>query len=125
MKNYWLSEYNNHQEAKNQKMNDDDYEDEDEEESGHSLKDSLTDRQKLMYEHYEHIVEEFGPFNKSGKANGAHYAPAKQNPFKKAGMICSNCVFYQKEQACEIVSGTIEPQAICKLWIIPQDLIKE
>lgn len=118
MTNYWLSEYSD----------DDNYEDpedkqpeDDEEESGPEKK--LNPRQKLLYEHYEHIVEMFGYFDQSAQGNGAHYAPAKVNPFIKEGMVCSNCVFFQGGQACELVKGTIEPNAICKLWIIPEDLI--
>jgi dsRNA-specific ribonuclease len=48
----------------------------------------------------------------------------KKFPFKEEGLMCSNCVFYIGGGACEIVKGKIEPEAICKLWIIPQELIK-
>jgi len=84
----------------------------------------LNDRQKMMHEHYEHVVEEYGKFNKSAKADGAHYAPAAANPFKNEGMICGNCVYFIGGGGCEIVSGSIESDAICKLWIIPETLIK-
>ena len=86
-------------------------------------KDKLNPRQKMLYEQYESIVEEFGMFDQSSKGNGAHYAPAKVNPFIKEGMVCGNCVFFIGGQACEIVKGNIEPNAICKLWIIPENLI--
>jgi hypothetical protein len=95
--------------------------DDDEEEP----EDKLTDRQKKLYEAYEEVVEEYGKFNQSAKANGAHYAPASKNPFKNAGMVCGNCVYFIGGGGCEIVSGKIEPMAICKLWIIPEELIKE
>jgi hypothetical protein len=84
----------------------------------------LNDRQKMMHEHYEHVVEEYGKFNKSAKADGAHYASAAANPFKNEGMICGNCVYFIGGGGCEIVSGSIESDAICKLWIIPETLIK-
>lgn len=109
MKNYWLSEYND--------SPDDDAEDSD-------IESNLSDRQKMMYEHYEHVVEEFGLFDKSTKSNGSHYVEGSLNPFIKNGMICSNCVFYLTNGKCEIVRGTIDPNAICKLWIIPDALIK-
>ena len=86
-------------------------------------KDNLNPRQQMLYEYYEKIVEEFGPFSRDSKANGAHYAPAKLNPFIKDGMICANCVFFYGGQGCELIKGTIEPNAICKLWIIPENLI--
>ncbi len=68
--------------------------------------------------------EEYGIFDQSSKANGAHYAPAAKNPFIGEGMVCGNCVFFIGGGKCEIVSGNIEPNAICKLWIIPEQLIK-
>lgn len=125
MNNYWLSEF-----VEKPMMDDEDPEDmddssgeepEDDEEDG--PKGKLNDRQKMLYDHYEMIVEEFGMFDQSAKGNGAHYAQAKLNPFVKEGMVCSNCVFFVGGQGCEIVKGIIEPNAICKLWIIPENLI--
>lgn len=122
MSNYWLSEYSNgdDQEMPEDTMPDDEPEDEDPDDP----EQKLNPRQKMMYDHYEHLVEMFGKFDQTAKANGAHYAPAKLNPFVKEGMICANCVFFMGGQGCEIVAGKVEPNAICKLWIIPEGLIK-
>ena len=135
MTNYWLSNINYQlnkikaiEEAS--KPKDDNYDDEMPEDDMEDSEDSddpsanLTPRQKMMYDHYEHVVSEYGKFDKSAKANGAHYAPAAANPFKTEGMICGNCVYFMGGGGCEIVSGTIESDAICKLWIIPENLIK-
>jgi hypothetical protein len=110
MKNYWLSEYNSP---------------DDEEVPEEEPEEKLNDRQKMMYEQYEECVEMHGKFDQTALGNGAHYAPAAKNPFIKEGLICSNCVFFKGGQGCEIVAGKIEPNAICKLWIIPDDLIQE
>ena len=119
--NYWLSEYDSpdDEEMPEDEMPEEEPEDMDDPEE------KLNPRQKMMYDHYEHLVEMFGKFDQTSKANGAHYAPAKANPFVKQGMICSNCVFFMGGQGCEIVAGKIEPNAVCKLWIIPEDLILE
>lgn len=101
-----------------EETSDEDSEDEDDPES------NLNDRQKSMYELYEKIVEQYGKFNKTSDSNGAHYAPSLENPFKEKGLICGNCVYFKGGGACEIVFGTIEPNAICKLWIIPKNLLK-
>ena len=121
MNNYWLSEYDSpdDEEMPEEEMPEEEPEDMDDPEE------KLNPRQKLMYDQYEHAVEMFGKFDQTSKANGAHYAPAKANPFIKQGMICSNCVFFMGGQGCEIVAGKIEPNAVCKLWIIPEDLILE
>ena len=83
----------------------------------------VNSRQYAMYDFYEKIVEEFGKFDQTALADGAHYA--SENPFVESGMKCSNCVFYEGGQGCEIVSGKIDPNAICKLWIINAALIDE
>ena len=124
MQNYWLSEF---EEKTGPDMVDpeDDTDNADSEDPGaNDVKGNLTNRQQTMYENYENTVEEFGMFKQDSKADGAHYAPADSNPFKEEGLMCANCVFYIGGGACEIVKGIIEPEAICKLWIIPQELIK-
>ena len=91
--------------------------------------DEVNARQAAMVEEYVSIAEEYGPFNASTGADGAHYAPADANPFKPEGLICANCELYQPisdtEGRCAIVQGpledgNVEPNAICKLWVIPE-----
>ena len=132
MKNVWLTNLSYQvekmktiNEAPHAARDDDDDEEEEMPEDDEGPKSKLNDRQKMMYEHYEHVVEEYGRFDQSAKANGAHYAPASLNPFKDKGMMCGNCVYFIGGGKCKIVSGKIEPMAICKLWIIPQELIKK
>jgi len=120
MRNYWLSEYVS---PDDEEMPEEEPEDEKEDPDDPEAK--LNPRQKMMYEQYESCVEIHGKYDQTAGANGAHYAPAAKNPFVKEGLICSNCVFFMGGQGCEIVAGKIEPNAICKLWIIPQDLIKK
>lgn len=88
--------------------------------------DSLTERQQELAETYFEHVLEYGMFDQSSKANGAHYAPTSANPFKATGLVCQNCVFFaDSANQCMIVTGSIEPEAICKMWIIPEDMITE
>ena len=79
----------------------------------------LNERQIVMYDMYESIVEEYGLFEQGIGANGAHYMGAEGNPFAKQGMACGNCVFYLANK-CEIVQGEIEVGGLCKLWVIPE-----
>ena len=124
MTNYWLSEYSS---SDDEEMPDEEMPEEgpEDEEDPDDPEEKLNNRQKLMYKHYEHVVEMFGKFDQTAKENGAHYAPAAKNPFVKEGLVCSNCVYFKGGQACEIVAGKVEPNGICKLWIIPSDLIKK
>jgi len=70
------------------------------------------------------IVEEYGQYDQSSGADGSHYFDGNNNPFEMKGMQCSNCVFYE-EGACSIVSGVIDPQGICTLFIIPETKMME
>jgi hypothetical protein len=81
----------------------------------------LNPRQFTMYDLFETMAEEFGMWDQGSGANGAHYM--EENPFASEGMKCSNCVFFEGGKKCEIVSGNIEPEAICKLWIIREELL--
>jgi hypothetical protein len=85
----------------------------------------LNERQKEQATNNAELAVEFGMFDQSSKANGAHYAPAAKNPFKASGLMCQNCVFFNENGQCQLVAGKIEPEAICKLWVIPETKIKE
>lgn len=87
--------------------------------------DELTPMQQAQYEALQDIAEEYGKWDFGNGPSGAHYVPAEKNPFKEEGLVCSNCVFYERDGGCEIVSGEIEPQAICKLWIIHEKYITQ
>jgi hypothetical protein len=84
----------------------------------------LNDRQQSQAEETAELAVKFGMFDQSSGADGAHYAPAAKNPFKADGLMCKNCVFFNEEEAqCQVVAGPIEPEAICKMWIIPESSI--
>ena len=87
---------------------------------------NLNNRQREQYTALESIANRYGKWDATTGADGAHYAPAANNPFISEGLVCANCVFYEQGGQCEIVNGTlpggnVEPNAVCKLWIIPAD----
>ena len=81
----------------------------------------LSPRQQAQYEVTEQLVEVFGMFDQGVGADGAHYVA--ESPFADEGMVCASCVFYEGPRACEVVSGDIAPEGICKLWVIPEQLL--
>jgi HK97 family phage prohead protease len=84
----------------------------------------LNERQQEQAEDIAELALKFGMFDQSTGANGAHYAPAENNPFKAEGLVCRNCVFFDAiNNQCQVVSGDIEPEAVCKLWVIPESEI--
>lgn len=87
-----------------------------------AVKQGLTEHSELLIESYNAIVSELGKFTQG--LDGAHYIPAEQNGFSASGLACRNCVFWNMTNGgCGIVDGIIEPGAICKLWVIPAELI--
>lgn len=82
-----------------------------------------TSRQTALRSAIEGVCETFGKFDYSTGPDGSHYTAAEANPFTAEGLVCANCVFYEGPRACEIVDGDIDPDAICKFWIIPADLL--
>ena len=82
---------------------------------------TLTPRQKALAEAYEQVTEHFGRFDQTIGPDGAHYIVADDNPFVEEGMACSNCVAFRGGGACEWVQGEIQPEGLCKLWVIAAD----
>ena len=78
----------------------------------------LTPRQKEMVDGYVEVEELFGPFDQGTGPDGAHYVA--ESPFAGEGLLCQNCVFYRGPRGCGLVSGDIDPNGICKLWVIPR-----
>jgi len=88
----------------------------------------LIERQKDLYLKIIVNLQTYGYFDRGIGPNGVHYIDAKNNPFKDKGVDCENCVFYYLEgdaPRCELIQGAIEPEAICKFWIISEEDIKE
>lgn len=84
----------------------------------------LNERQQEQAEDYAELALKYGMFNQGTGADGAHYAPADANPFVAEGLKCGNCIFFNEAaNQCQIVEGKIEPNAVCKLWIIPETLL--
>lgn len=79
----------------------------------------LNDRQKAQYENTESVVEVFGQFTQDHSADGCNYeiSPANQ----EHGLVCANCAFFM-EGMCEVVSGEIAAEGLCKLFVIPDSL---
>jgi HK97 family phage prohead protease len=81
----------------------------------------LTPHQVAQVEAESSIAELFGQYNQGSGPDGAHYVP--ESPFADEGLVCSSCAFYEGPRACEVVAGDIDPNGICKKWVIPAALV--
>jgi hypothetical protein len=85
----------------------------------------LSPTQDALYRGYEAVAGQIGGFDQTAGADGAHYMGGSLNLFAEDGLRCANCVFFEGGGACEIVRGQIDPDGICKFWIIPEHLLVE
>lgn len=86
----------------------------------------VTPRQRAHYEATESVAELFGKWGPDNGPDGAHYVA--ESPFVTEGLVCASCVFYEGGRSCEVVEvgpDGVAPEGICKLWIIPGDLVGE
>tara|TARA_Y100000310_G_C20129501_1_gene555196 strand:- start:125 stop:394 length:270 start_codon:yes stop_codon:yes gene_type:complete len=88
------------------------------------MQEGLNNRQFDQASGFLTIVEDFGPWNQGPFSDGAHYFSSEDNPFIDEGMVCGNCIFWEPSGHCQIVSGRIDMQGLCKLWIIPDQLVE-
>jgi hypothetical protein len=79
---------------------------------------SLSPNNYALYEAIEKIAQNGELWPQEGR-DGAHYM--KKSPFAGQGMKCANCVFFNSGGSCDVVSGEIEEEGVCKLWIIPEE----
>jgi len=84
--------------------------------------DGFTPRQRMISAALIEVVHEEGKFDWGLGANGAHYVE-QDNPFLAQNIRCEECVFYDDNFGCAIVEGVINPNAVCKFWIIPESEI--
>jgi HK97 family phage prohead protease len=81
--------------------------------------DTVAPAKKALYKALEDIADIHGHFQPAD----VHYMP--ESPFLAQGMRCANCVFYEGGGACEIVAGSISPEALCQLHIIPESAMSD
>lgn len=83
---------------------------------------SLSSANYALYEAINDIADGEGLWPQDGP-DGAHYM--KASPFADQGMACVNCVFFNDGGSCDAVEGVIDPQGLCKLWIIPEEKLQK
>lgn len=75
----------------------------------------LTIRSAALAESLDLIVDALGCWS----PRDAHYMD--RSPFLDEGLACLNCVAYCPEVGgCYWVDGPIDPEGVCRLWIIPE-----
>jgi hypothetical protein len=77
----------------------------------------LSPRQDAVVTALTNVVATSGQFSQGISESGAQYCA--ESPYDDAGIMCANCVFYMGG-ACHLVQGVIDPEGMCKYWVIPE-----
>jgi hypothetical protein len=82
----------------------------------------LSELQEELAKSLISITMEYGPFQQTSDADGCDYKDASQNK-NNGGKCCAECVFF-RGAGCAIVYGQVEPQGICRFYIISEDSLE-
>lgn len=69
------------------------------------------------------ITQKHGPFDQDGSGVWAGYTPALENEVKDIGVKCSNCIFFQGPNKCQIISLEVEADGKCRFAVIPEGVV--
>lgn len=72
------------------------------------------------YEAMSRIAKENGRWPQQGP-DGCQYSPKSQ--WAARGIKCGNCIFYNEGGVCDIVSGEVAGEGLCRFWQIPEEKI--
>ena len=72
------------------------------------------------YEAMSRIAKENGRWPQQGP-DGCQYSPKSQ--WAARGIKCENCIFYNEGGVCDIVSGEVAGEGLCRFWQIPEEKI--
>ena len=84
---------------------------------------ALVPEERDLAEAILEVVEKHGKFNEDETGVWAGYTPATENEVASIGVVCSNCVFYQGGDLCQIIALPVEPMGKCRLAVIPDGIV--
>lgn len=83
------------------------------------LYNQLTDAEKEFHNSLVSIAEKYGALDNEDLGIWVGYESAAENEDAAIGVKCSNCTLYNAPNGCAILSYTVEPEAKCRLAVIP------
>jgi hypothetical protein len=83
----------------------------------------LIPEEQSLAEALVYITEKYGKFDQDGDGVWAGYTPAYENEVKDIGVKCSNCVFFQGPNKCQIISLEVEADGKCRFAVLPEGAV--
>jgi len=69
------------------------------------------------------IASNYGKFNEDETGIWAGYDSPEENEVKNIGVKCANCVLYEGDGVCKIISQHVEEEGKCRFAVIPDGLV--
>ena len=88
-----------------------------------NLYESLAQPEKDFHDALVGIANKYGPIDQNHSGIWVGYASAVENDKANIGVMCGNCSMYKQDGGCMILSYKVEPQAVCRLAAIPDNLV--
>jgi len=89
------------------------------------IADDLDEQEALLADMLIFLTKRYGKFNEDEIGVWAGYDSPEENDVADIGVKCANCVLYQGEGLCKIISQAVEPEGKCRFAIIPDGVVSE
>ena len=87
--------------------------------------DVLNPQEKMFAESLVSITQAYGKFDEDGEGVWAGYSPPSKNDVKDIGVKCANCVMWEGESMCKIITLPVEAEGKCRLAVIPDNVVQK
>ena len=85
----------------------------------------LTPAEKEFHDALLSISNKYGSLDNEELGIWVGYEPASENEDASIGVKCQNCTLYSDPNGCAILSYQVEPQAKCRLAVIPPGFVSQ
>jgi hypothetical protein len=70
------------------------------------------------------VVSRYGKFDQDGDGVWAGYTPASENEVADIGVKCANCVFFNGDNGCAVISLEVEAEGKCRFAVLPEGAVQ-
>lgn len=84
----------------------------------------LTEEEAGLADALARVANRYGKFDQEGSGIWVGYESAEENDDAEIGVNCKNCVLYEGEGVCKILSMQVEDYGKCRFAVIPDNLVQ-
>lgn len=84
----------------------------------------LIPEERALAEALIDVVSKYGKFDQDGDGVWAGYTPAYDNEVAGIGVKCANCVFFNGDNGCAVISLEVEPEGKCRFAVLPEGSVQ-